>query len=139
MAITYHTEPGTPPFRNRRAVSRWITETIAAEGRKRGDVAVVFCPDEYLLEMNRKHLAHDYYTDIITFDYGENNRVSGDLLISTDTVRANAQEYGVSYLQELHRVIIHGVLHLCGYGDKSRSEARTMRAKEDFYLTLLSI
>jgi len=138
MAISYHTEDCTLRFGNRRTVNRWIADTIAAEGRKRGDIAVIFCSDDYLLEINRKHLEHDYYTDIITFDYGEEDWVSGDLFISIDTVRSNAQEYGVSFLQELHRVIIHGVLHLCGYGDKSPSEAEIMRAKEDFYLSLLS-
>lgn len=138
MAVSYHTEDCTLRFGNRRAVSRWIADTIAAEGRKRGDIAVIFCSDDYLLEINRKHLEHDYYTDIITFDYGEGEWVSGDLFISIDTVHSNAQEYGVSFGQELHRVIIHGVLHLCGYGDKSPAEAEIMRAKEDFYLSLLS-
>lgn len=139
MAVSYHTEDCTLRFGNRRAVNRWIANTIATEGRKRGDIAVIFCSDDYLLEINRKHLEHDYYTDIITFDYGEGDWVSGDLFISIDTVCSNAQEYGVSFLQELHRVIIHGVLHLCGYGDKSPAEAEIMRGKEDFYLSLFSV
>ena len=139
MAVSYHNEDCSFRFTNRRTISRWITETISAEGRERGNIAVIFCSDEYLLDINRKHLEHDYYTDIITFDYSEDNRVSGDLFISIDTVRSNAQEYGASFLQELHRVIIHGVLHLCGYKDKSPSEAKQMRSKEDFYLNFLSI
>lgn len=136
MAINYYTEDCTLRFGNRRAVNRWITETIVAEGRKRGEISIIFCSDTYLLDINRKHLDHDYFTDIITFDYGEGTDVSGDLFISIDTVRNNAQEYGVTFLQELHRVIIHGILHLCGYPDKAPDEARIMRAKEDFYLSL---
>lgn len=139
MAVSYHTQDCSFRFGNRRAVNRWIAETIAAEGRKRGEIAIIFCSDESLLEMNRKHLGHDYLTDIITFDYSEDNTVSGDLFISVDTVAANAQKYDATFVDELHRVIIHGVLHLCGYADKSSSEARTMRQKEDFYLNLLSV
>ena len=139
MAINYYTEDCTFQFGHRRAVNRWITDTIAAEGRKRGDISVVFCSDGYLLDLNRKHLNHDYFTDIITFDYGEGDWVAGDLFISIDTVHSNAAEYQVSFLQELHRVIIHGVLHLCGFGDKSPEEASIMRSKEDFYLNLLSL
>ena len=139
MAVTYHTEACTLRFGNRREVNRWIAETIATEGRKRGDISVIFCSDEYLLDMNRKHLEHDYYTDIITFDYSDGDWVSGDLFISIDTVRNNAQEYGTGFWQELYRVIIHGVLHLCGYKDKSPEEEKCMHSKEDFYLNLLSI
>ena len=139
MAIHYYTEDCTLKFDNRRAVNRWISETIAAEDRKRGEISIIFCSDRYLLDINRKHLDHDYFTDIITFDYGEADWVSGDLFISLDTVRSNAQEYGVTFLQELHRVIIHGVLHLCGYPDKAPAEALIMRSKEDFYLNLLTL
>ena len=138
MAVSYHTEDCTFRFGNRRTVNRWIADAIATEGRKRGNITIIFCSDDYLLEINRRHLDHDYYTDIITFDYSEEDWVSGDLFISLDTVRTNAEEYRVSFGQELHRVIIHGVLHLCGYGDKSPAEAATMRSKEDFYLNLLS-
>ncbi len=134
MAITYHTEDCAFRFGNRRAVSRWITETLAAEGRRRGDIAVIFCSDEALLAMNRQYLGHDHHTDIITFDYSEAAVVSGDLFISVDTVRHNAGEYGVTFEKELYRVIIHGVLHLCGYPDKAPAEARRMREKEDYYL-----
>ena len=139
MAIRYYTEDCKFRFPGRRNVNRWIGDTIAAEGRKRGEISIIFCSDDYLLDLNRKHLDHDYYTDIITFDYGEDAWVSGDLFISIDTVRNNAQEYGVPFLHELHRVIIHGVLHLCGYGDKSPGEASVMRGKEDFYLRLLPV
>lgn len=135
MAVTYHTEDCSFRFTGRRAVSRWIAETAAAEGRRRGAIAVVFCSDDYLLAMNRHYLGHDYPTDIITFDYGEGAVISGDLFISVDTVARNAETYGVPFEHELHRVIIHGILHLCGYPDKSPAEARVMRAREDLYLT----
>lgn len=137
--MNYYKEDCSFHIRNRRAINAWIAAAIAAEGRKRGEIAVILCSDDYLLEMNRKHLNHDYHTDIITFDYSEGMRVSGDLFISIDTVRNNAREYGEDFLRELHRVIIHGVLHLCGYGDKSPDEAVVMRSKEDFYLNLLLI
>ncbi len=137
MAVSYHTQDCTFRFGNRRAVNRWIAETARTEGKKRGGIAVIFCSDAYILAMNRQHLGHDYPTDIITFDYTEGPVISGDLFIGLDTVRRNAAEYNVAFARELHRVIIHGVLHLCGYADNTDAEARQMRLKEDFYLTLL--
>lgn len=139
MAVHYYTEACSFRFGNRRAVNRWINETVVAEGRKRGDISVIFCSDDYLLEVNRQHLQHDYYTDIITFDYDEGVWVSGDLFISIDRVRENAAKYGATFEKELHRVIIHGILHLCGYKDYTDEEAKLMRSKEDFYLNLFSI
>ena len=100
--------------------------------------SIIFCSDEYLLEMNRTHLDHDYYTDIITFDYTDNQIVSGDLFISVDRVRENASDFNVSFQHELHRVIIHGVLHLCGYKDKSDEEEKLMRSKENNALSMIS-
>ncbi len=137
MAVSYHTEDCPLRFDRRRAVNRWIAETAAAEGRRRGEIAIIFCSDERILSLNREHLRHDYPTDIITFDYSEGKVISGDLFIGVDTVRRNAADYGVTFERELHRVIIHGILHLCGYPDKTPAQARTMRAKEDFYLVLL--
>ena len=137
MAVHYYTEDCAFVFGNRRKVNRWIGESIAAEGLKRGEISIIFCSDGYLLGINRKHLNHDYFTDIITFDYREGSLVSGDLFISVDTVRSNALQFGVSFEEELRRVVIHGVLHLCGYGDKSPGEAEVMRSKEDFYLARL--
>ncbi|MCD8208597.1 MAG: rRNA maturation RNase YbeY [Bacteroidales bacterium] len=99
-----------------------------------GNVSIVFCSDAYLLNLNKKFLNHDFFTDIITFDYCEGDVLSGDILISVDSVRANAVEYGVSFEEELARVMVHGVLHLVGYDDHSDEEVRVMRAKEDFYL-----
>ncbi len=137
MAVSYHTQDCSFRFGRRRAVNHWIAETAAAEGRRRGDIAVIFCSDDYILALNRQHLGHDYPTDIITFDYSEGDVIGGDLFIGVDTVRRNAAEYGDLFLRELYRVIIHGVLHLCGYPDKTPAEARRMRAKEDFYLDFL--
>ena len=137
MAVSYHTQDCSLRFDHRRAVNRWIGETAAAEGFRRGGIAVIFCSDDYIVALNRQHLGHDYPTDIITFDYSEEKMICGDLFIGIDTVRRNAEDYGVPFLRELCRVIIHGVLHLCGYPDKTPAEARQMRAKEDFYLDLL--
>ena len=111
-----------------------LSDLVASEGFDEGDITVVFVTDEYLLEMNRTHLDHDYYTDIITFDYTESNFISGDLFISYDRVLDNSKEFNVSSYNELCRVVFHGVLHLCGYKDNSSEDEKLMRAKESFYL-----
>lgn len=115
-------------------VKNWLKSIIEFEGLQLGDISVVWCSDDYLLSVNRQYLQHDYFTDIITFDYTEKKRVSGDLMISIDTVAKNAVEYGVVFHVEQLRVLAHGVLHLCGYKDKTADEQVEMRAKEDFYL-----
>lgn len=107
-------------------------------GKKCGDISYIFCSDEKILEINREYLDHDYYTDIITFDYTEKNRISGDIFISIDTVKSNADEFKVSYEEELHRIIIHGILHLCGINDKGPGEREIMTQKENEALVLLS-
>ncbi|MEN9440136.1 MAG: hypothetical protein RLZ33_212 [Bacteroidota bacterium] len=112
----------------------WLEEVIIEEGFEVGDVNLIFCSDEALLKMNIDFLQHDYYTDIITFDYCEENIVSGDLFISIDRVLDNSIELNTEYDSELKRVCVHGVLHLCGYKDKSDEDEKQMRAKEDFYL-----
>lgn len=104
------------------------------ENKKLGDVALIFCSDEYLLSINEEFLDHSYYTDIVTFDYSENSFISGDLFISVERVRDNATQYGITFYNELYRVIFHGLLHLAGYNDKTDAEQAEMRAKEDFYL-----
>lgn len=109
----------------------WFSDVAVLESRELGDLSLIFCSDEYLLEMNREHLDHDYYTDIITFDYSVETVVSGDLFISVDRVRDNANEMSLSFQDELHRVCVHGLLHLCGYKDKSESDEQIMRSKED--------
>lgn len=109
-------------------------EAARNEGKTACEITLIFCSDEHLLEMNRQYLDHDYYTDIITFDYSDDDDISGDLFISIDRVYDNAAQNSVSRLDELKRVCVHGVLHLCGYGDKSDDESRIMRLKEDYYL-----
>lgn len=118
-------------------LEQWIIDTIKSEESQCGAISIIFCSDDYLLDVNREHLDHDYYTDIITFQY-EDQPVSGDLFISVDRVRDNASKIEVDMMRELHRVIIHGVLHLVGYGDKTDDEAHLMRNKEDYYLESLS-
>ncbi len=111
-----------------------INELIKSENYELGEITVVFCNDEYLLDLNRTYLNHDYYTDIITFDYSEEIIISGDLFISIDRVIENSSSFDVSFNHELSRVIYHGVLHLCGYKDKSEEEIKAMRGKENYYL-----
>lgn len=113
-----------------------LSKLLEQESKVLGDLNLIFCSDEYLLEMNQEHLDHDYYTDIITFDYCVGNTVSGDLFISYDRVCENASVFDVSILEELCRVCAHGTLHLCGYGDKTDDEIAIMRAKESYYLRL---
>lgn len=119
-------------------LTNWISKVCLSENHQLGEISIIFCSDEYLLEMNRIHLDHDYYTDIITFDYTDNQIVSGDLFISIDRVRENASDFHVSFQHELHRVMIHGVLHLCGYKDKSDEEEKLMRSKENNALSMIS-
>ena len=109
-----------------------------AHGKRCGAIAYIFVDDEKILEVNREFLQHDYYTDIITFDYTEGNKISGDLFISLDTVRTNAEDVGATYEEELHRVIIHGILHLCGINDKGPGEREIMEAEENKALALLA-
>jgi len=116
--------------------NRWLKAVAENESRKIGDISVVFCSDDYLLDVNRKYLQHDYYTDIITFDYCEGNVLSGDLFISVDSVRENSSFFKTEFDEELHRVIVHGVLHLIGYDDHTDEDQKTMRSKENFYLDL---
>jgi len=115
-------------------VKKWIKETIKSEQKRAGDISIVFCLDDYLLKVNNEFLKHDFYTDIITFDYCEDDLVSGDLMISIDRVKENAETQKGLFIDELHRVIIHGVLHLLGYHDKLKEDVRVMREKEDYYL-----
>lgn len=129
--ISYQSENIKMPKLRRREVSAWIRTVAAEYGKSIGDIAYIFCDDEKILEVNREYLNHDYYTDIITFDYTEENRISGDLFISLDTVRSNAEEQGCEYMEELFRVIIHGILHLCGIDDKGPGEREIMEAAEN--------
>ena len=131
VMISYQTfNVKMPPIR-RRDVSAWVRRVAAGYGKRVGEVAYIFCDDEKILEVNRQYLNHDYYTDIITFDYCEDDVISGDLFISLDTVRSNAEAQGTPYDEELHRVIIHGILHLCGINDKGPGERAIMEAAEN--------
>lgn len=115
----------------------WLSDVAKQEGFDLGDITLVFCSDEYLLEMNKKHLNHDYFTDIITFDYTEDTALSGDLFISIDRVRENASDNNVMFHVELNRVVGHGVLHLMGYNDKSKEDQIVMTHKENWALGLI--
>lgn len=117
-------------------IKKWVSEVIKRRGKTVGNINYLFCDDEYILDANRRYLDHDTYTDIITFDYVAGGLISGDIMISVDRVTDNAKKFGVSFERELHRVIIHGILHLLGQGDKKEEEAREMRRQEEEALAL---
>ena len=134
--ITYHAEGIKMPAIKRRETTAWIKAVAATYGRKVGEIGYLFVNDKKILEVNNEYLGHDYYTDIITFDYDEGNQINGDLVISLDTVRSNAELFGKPYEEELYRVIIHGVLHLCGINDKGPGERELMEAAENRALAM---
>ena len=134
--ITYNSEGVRMPKIKKRDTSAWIKAVAASYGRKVGEIGYLFVDDEKILEVNREFLGHDYYTDVITFDYDEDETVSGDIVISLDTVRSNAQLFGKTYEEELYRVIIHGILHLCGINDKGPGEREIMEAAENKALAM---
>lgn len=134
--ISYNVDGVKMPNIKKRENNAWVKAVAASYGKKVGEIAYVFVNDEKILEVNRQYLQHDYYTDIITFDYCEDEVISGDLFISLDTVRTNAEQVGATYEQELNRVIIHGVLHLCGIDDKGPGEREIMEQEEDKALKL---
>ena len=129
--ITYQTDGIRMPNIKKRETTAWIRRVADTYGKKVGDVNYIFCNDERILEVNREYLQHDYYTDIITFDYTEGNTISGDLFISLDTVKTNSEQFCTEYDEELHRTIIHGILHLCGINDKGPGEREIMEAAEN--------
>ncbi|MEN9928388.1 MAG: hypothetical protein RLZZ231_309 [Bacteroidota bacterium] len=116
---------------NEEAISSWISDVILSENKKEGDINYIFCDDDFLLDINQQYLDHDTLTDIISFDYSVGNELHGDIFISTERVAENAQDFGVSFSEELLRVLSHGVLHYCGYKDKSETDELLMRSKED--------
>ena len=122
---------------NSKAISLWLIDVAKKEGKEIGEVVYVLCKDNYLLKKNIQFLNHNTLTDVITFDYCEEGLINGDILISTERVKENSREYNVDYLTELQRVMVHGLLHLLGYKDKSKEDLRIMRAKENFYLSIL--
>ena len=133
MAITYdkeHSKIKMPKIKKRN-VSAWIKKVAELHGKKVGDLSYLFCSDDHILEVNREYLQHDYYTDIITFDYTEEDVISGDMVISVDTIATNAEKFNTSFESEFFRVVIHGVLHLCGINDKGPGEREIMEKHED--------
>lgn len=126
-------------FQEEKSFDTWIRKVISSEEKQLGEINYIFCDDHYLYKINLKFLDHDTYTDIISFDNSERDELNGDIFISTDRVTENAKEYNIDFSEELKRVIIHGILHLCGYGDKTESEAALMRQKEDEKIALFHV
>lgn len=137
MSIKYFSEDVSFPEPKKRRTTDWIKSIIGAEGKKCGSISFIFCSDEYLLEMNKKYLNHDYYTDIITFDDVEGDLINGDIFISVDRILENSNVFNTTFENELCRILAHGVLHLLGYKDKNAKDKKVMKFKEDYYLKLL--
>ena len=131
MAITFDSENIDFPNIDTEITSKWIDGIASKYNKSIGDISYLFCNDEQILEVNNQYLQHDYYTDIITFDYTEGDKISGDIIISLETVRTNSQKYSTDFTEELHRVIIHGILHMCGIDDKSETASLNMRKAEN--------
>ena len=134
--ISYYFEDTDFVFKGKTLNNRWLRLVAESEIKRIGDISIIFCSDNYILDVNQKYLQHDYFTDIITFDYCEGDKLSGDLFISVDTVRDNAIEYGSDFKEELNRVMVHGILHLIGYDDQTDEDVAEMRSKENYYLSL---
>ncbi len=134
--VRYYCEDIKFLLKNKIANNRWLKMVAGSEIRTLGDISIIFCSDNYILDVNIRYLHHDYFTDVITFDYCEGDKLSGDLFVSIDSVRENAIEFGTEFDEELHRVMVHGLLHLIGYDDHTPEDRKVMRAKEDYYLSL---
>ena len=135
--ISYHLEGVEKPKICTRRTTKWVKDVAAKHGKIVGEIAYIFCSDEYIIDVNRKFLNHDYYTDVITFDYSEGKKIAGDIFISLDTVRTNAEAFNQDYYNELERIIIHGILHLCGFKDKEPNDKEEMTQQEDEAIKLL--
>ncbi len=138
MPISYYAEDVKMPSLKKRTVSKWINTVADTYDKEIGEISYMFCSDDKILEVNNQYLQHDYYTDIITFDYSEDDVIAGDIFISLDTVKSNSEKYGTDFETELFRIIIHGILHLCGINDKSPDERKHMTECEDAALDLLN-
>ncbi|MDR1676209.1 MAG: rRNA maturation RNase YbeY [Tannerella sp.] len=137
MAVAFYTEAVRwPSFLKKRRLGDWMRDVAAGYGKQIGAVACLFCTEEKILEVNRRFLQHDYYTDVITFDYSDGDRIAGDIYISPDTVRSNAEQFGTAFSEELLRVMIHGILHLCGLKDTTAEEQSEMTLAENGALAL---
>lgn len=134
--ISYYSEETDFMLKSKAINNKWLKLVAESEIKRIGAISIIFCSDNYILDVNIKYLGHDYYTDIITFDYCEKNVISGDLFISVDSVRENAIHYGTEFEDELNRVMVHGILHLIGYDDHSDEDIKTMREKENYYLEI---
>jgi rRNA maturation RNase YbeY len=137
MSINFFSEDIAFELENKHTIIRWINQVIEDHKSSLGTINYIFCNDEYLLRLNKQYLDHDTYTDIITFDYSTPKVLSGEIYISIDRVEENSIKFKSTFLNELHRVIIHGILHLTGQGDKTEKESKIMRSKEDHYLNLI--
>lgn len=137
IEVNFITQDVEMPAISASRIERWLDDVARSHGKSAGRLTYIFCDDDYILSTNRQFLNHDYYTDIITFDYSTARRISGDMVISLDTVRTNAAMVGESYERELHRVIVHGVLHLCGINDKGEGEREIMERHENAALAML--
>ena len=137
MEITFQSEGVEHPQIDENKLSQWIESVAKKHNRETGEISYLFCDDEKILEVNQQYLNHDFYTDIITFDYSERDMISGDIIVSLQTVESNSQMYKTDFKDELHRVIIHGILHLCGQGDLSEEEEKAMRDAENSALEML--
>ena len=132
--IYYHSECDFQ-LKDDESITKWLKDAISTEGKELGEINYIFCDDQYLLKKNQEYLQHDTFTDIITFDYTDENRLSADIFISIERVKENAITFAVPFENELRRVIIHGILHLIGYKDKSEEDSESMKRKENFYLS----
>ena len=133
--IAYYTQATDFVFKGKQFNNKWLRMVAESEIKRIGDISIIFCSDNYILDVNMKYLQHDYFTDVITFDYCEGDKLSGDLFISVDTVRENAKLYNTDFNDELNRVMVHGILHLIGYDDHSQKDKQLIRKKEDYYLS----
>ena len=138
MEITFQSEGAEHPQIDEQKIANWIESVAKTYNKETGEISYLFCDDNKILEVNQEYLNHDFYTDIITFDYSEENTISGDIIISLQTVESNSQMYKTDFLEELHRVIIHGILHLSGLNDESEEEEKAMRDAENSALEMLS-
>lgn len=134
--ISYHFEDTKFIFKGKSLNNKWLRLVAESEIRRIGDINIIFCSDNYILDINQKYLQHDYFTDIITFNYNDGDKLSGDLFISVDTIKENAIEYDTEFHDELNRVMVHGLLHLIGYDDQTEEDIKLMREKENYYLSL---
>lgn len=138
MSVYFHNEDNSYVLLGKNQIKAWLKSVVSSRAYLLGSINIIFCSDKYLLAMNKEYLQHDYYTDIITFNYCDKNTISGDLFISIDRIKDYSKTNNLPFVNELHRVIVHGVLHLCGFNDKTEKEKEKMRQLEDHFLKILN-